>query len=151
MKWNEMKWQWNEMCASICRNVFQQIQHLWNEICLLWKTIFKHATSTLPKGTHRFSSRMHHLKKTHILLNRVCFHQLGIFFSRQVHVLQSHATFLQGIFLNQVKLRVFRKCHVICSFLLQPVPSCKKYCILSDGYALIFDFSLHVYIHVKKQ
>lgn len=88
---------------NVCFNVSQcvpKIQHLCNEICLLWKTIFKHAASTYSKGTQmfpkNFASSEKQLNTTHFL-NRDCFDQLSIFFKRKMHILQSHATFVEGM------------------------------------------------------
>ena len=90
---------------------------------------FKNATSTSSKGMHMCPKNVA-LSEKHTFLKRDCFHQSSILFKRKMHVLKSHTTVLE--------LLVFEKCHVFRIIFLQPVPSCKKYCCLSDWYALMF-------------
>ena len=95
--------------------LFQRNADVSKEFCIIWKT-----------KNHTFFEQGLFWSIKYLLQEKNAYSAKSCYICRR------------DVILFQVKLLVFNACHVFRFFFLQPVPSCKKYGILSDGYALIF-------------
>ena len=93
--------------------LFQRNADVSKEFCIIWKT----------KNHTFFEQGLFWLIK-YLLQEKNAYSAKSCYICRR------------DVILFQVKLLVFHAMYLV--FFLQPVPSCKKYGILSDGYALIF-------------
>lgn len=139
---------WNEMCASIS-HIIHNIVCSANTTSLKWKPplveqFFKHATSTVSKEMHMCPNMCASSLRTKHFVEKALVSSIRFFSSReQCMFCKVMLHVWMNCFLFQVKLLVFQNAMYSAVFFVQPVPSWKKYCILSDSYTLS---DWHVYM-----